>query len=305
MVIFPVGHSWGLFLADLAQAWASESFSCEHTPQYSDFQLWYQKMDSTGELESMMEYWTEQLSGVQQLVYSNNQRGAGQLAHNGGRAKISMSQSVAEGLESTGRSKGATMFSVFLALWAATLCRYYGGQHIVITAPYHGREMRDSEGIIGCFINRLPYCVQVPDRVSARALVGSVSRVAMNVMSNAVVPLGCMVERLGLGSATQLDKLDICRIRLAWQELGGAGAADGGIPTTLGGAKVCQQPLHGPQLKVNYDLRLIAGPDGAGQINGALWFNLEMFTQSTADALMEKLGSIATLAAERPDEELC
>ena len=136
----------------------------------------------------------------------------------------------------------------------------------------------------------------------------------VEAMANSLVPLQSIVdEMVPRGEASASDALcrRLCGIRFAWEQLGGWGArararaagtsCSGGSLPTLGVATLQAVPLHGPHLRLAFDLRLVSRPTADGGISGALWYNAEAFAHDAAGGMMRCLELAAEAMVTSPD----
>ena len=65
-----------------------------------------------------------------------------------------------------------------------------------------------------------------------------------------------------------------------------------------------QQPLFGSELRLGYDLRLMAKLNTDHEVVATLWFNNEGFTQLAADRIIQNLSILADMIATDPEEDV-
>ena len=68
---------------------------------------------------------------------------------------IVLPESLASSLKALGRQENSTLFMVLLAAFQVLLARYSGMDDIAVGSPVAGRNLLESENLIGIFINIL------------------------------------------------------------------------------------------------------------------------------------------------------
>jgi non-ribosomal peptide synthetase component F len=73
----------------------------------------------------------------------------------GGNQGIAIGEEVSVRLRQIGREEGSTLFMVLLASFKVLLMRYTGEEDIAIGIPIANRNRKETEGLIGFFVNSL------------------------------------------------------------------------------------------------------------------------------------------------------
>ncbi len=165
--------------------------------QYADFALWQRSELSGARLEAHLDFWREQLAGAPALLHlpSDRKRPLRQ-SYRGQRLDLHIDAELAQGLVALGRSADATLFMTLLTAFAALLHRYAGQNDIVVGTPVANRTRRESEGLIGLFVNTLALRVDCGGRPDLRTLLARVKQCSLAAYAHQDLPFEKLVEEL-------------------------------------------------------------------------------------------------------------
>ncbi|HYO15771.1 MAG TPA: amino acid adenylation domain-containing protein [Thermoanaerobaculia bacterium] len=125
--------------------------------QYADYALWQQRWLADGSvLDPQLAYWEERLAGSSPAIALpfDRPRPAAQ-SFRGARRAFTVPADLAAALQSLSRRQGATLFMVLLAGFQALLQRFSGQDDLVVGAPVANRRWRETEDLIGFFVNSI------------------------------------------------------------------------------------------------------------------------------------------------------
>ncbi|MFL6293378.1 MAG: amino acid adenylation domain-containing protein, partial [Thermoanaerobaculia bacterium] len=164
--------------------------------QYADFAVWQrEQVAATGEAE--LAYWERRLGGeiAPAELPTDRPRPAVQTFRGGARQLV-LSPDLTARLKRFGREEGATLFMTLLAATQALLSRHSGEHDVAVGAPIAGRQRRETEGLIGCFLNTLVLRTDLSGRPGFRELVSRVREVTLEAYANQDVPFEAVLARL-------------------------------------------------------------------------------------------------------------
>lgn len=121
--------------------------------QYKDYAVW-QKAYLTGDLlEKQLDYWKSKLSGYQTLAFPTDYSRQSKIDYKGGREEFIISKELSTKLRALTKKYGLTLQSVMLSGLNILLNKYTGQDDIVVGSPIAARQHRQTEELIGFFIN--------------------------------------------------------------------------------------------------------------------------------------------------------
>jgi amino acid adenylation domain-containing protein len=196
------GWSVGVFVRELTSLYAAytrgeESPLSELPIQYADYAAWQREHLSGKRLDAQLTYWKEQLSGAPALLTlpTDRPRPAVQRSR-GATASITLPAELVADLRRLGQAHGCTLFMTLLAGWQALLSRYSGQDDIVVGTPVAGRTRRETEDLIGFFVNTLALRTDLSGDPSFEELLRRARETTLGAYAHQDVPFERLVEEL-------------------------------------------------------------------------------------------------------------
>jgi amino acid adenylation domain-containing protein len=165
--------------------------------QYADFAVWQREWLTGPILKEQLVYWRAQLADAPPVLklptdyprpYVQNFRGA--------KLPFGISHELMEQLEALSRAEGVTLFITLLAAFQSLLARYSSQSQIIVGTPIANRNRRETEALIGFFVNTLALRTDLGGDPPFRQLMERVKEVAMGGYSHQDVPFEKLVEEL-------------------------------------------------------------------------------------------------------------
>jgi amino acid adenylation domain-containing protein len=166
--------------------------------QYSDYALWQREWLQGEVLERQMEYWKRQLESLPpplELPGAMPGRPAGN-EHAGAEHRFTVPAKLFLALQQAGRKLHTTLHMTLLAAFQLLLCRYCGQEDIVVASPVAGRNHKQTEELIGFFVNTLLFRTDLSGNLSVDELLSRVRHVALGAYANQDLPFERLVEAL-------------------------------------------------------------------------------------------------------------
>ncbi len=291
------GWSVGVFFKELGTLYAAFSAG-QPSPlgalkvQYVDYTLWQRQWLQGEVLDKHLEYWKQQLVGVEPLdLKTDRPRGPMQGAR-GALYRFSLSRELMEGLKALSRKQGATLFMTLLTGFNALLARYTRQQDIVVGTSVANRGRAEIEELIGFFINTLALRTQVGGNPRFSELLERVRKVTLEAYTHQEAPFDRVVE------AVQPER-DLTRTPLfqVFFELQNAPAPKVELP----GLKLSPEDLETGTAKFDLVVGMSETPDGLSAIAE---YNTDLFDPSTIERMMEHYQVLLAGAVARPEARL-
>ncbi|MGY2407835.1 amino acid adenylation domain-containing protein, partial [Pseudomonas sp. SDO5222_S391] len=165
--------------------------------QYADYAVWQRDWMEAGERARQLDYWREQLGGVQPVLELpfDHQRPA-VPTHRGARLNIPLATALLEDLKALAQREGVTLFMLLLASYQVLLHRYSGQQDIRVGVPIANRNRMETEGLIGFFVNTQVLKAEIDGQTSVAQLLAQVKQRALEAQSHQDLPFEQLVEAL-------------------------------------------------------------------------------------------------------------
>ncbi len=196
------GWSIKIFLRELSTLHTAFSIG-EPSPlpklpiQYADFAYW-QRQWLTGEvLETLLNYWKQQLKEAPPLLELPTDRPRPSIQTYRGAKQVSeLSPSLSQGLKTLSRQASVTLFITLLSAFKLLLSRYTGQTNIVVGTPIAGRNRTELENLMGFFINTQVLYTDLSGNPSFHELLSRVREVALGAYAHQELPFEKLVEEL-------------------------------------------------------------------------------------------------------------
>ena len=184
--------------------------------QYADFAQWQRRTLQGAQLDRLLAYWKEQLSGLpEQLTLATDRPRPAVVSYRGDRVAFSLSARLTAELRTIGRRERATLYMTLLAAWQLLLCRYSGQSDIVVGSPVAGRNRPELEGMIGFFVNTLLLRVDLSGEPTFLELLQRVRKAALGAYAHPDLPFEKLVEELR--PERSLSHSPLCQVLFAFQ----------------------------------------------------------------------------------------
>ena len=193
------GWSLGVLLKELIEAYrqcaAGEVPAFSELPiQYADYSVWQRRWLEGDGATAQRAAWKRLLEGAPRLRLPAD--GTFESATAGIGKRITLPADVTQKVKALATAQGATPFMVLLAAYVTLLSRYTGQDDIVIGSPVASRTHAELENVVGCFMNPLPFRVNLSGAPTFRELIGRVGAVALDVYANQHVPFDLLVRMM-------------------------------------------------------------------------------------------------------------
>jgi Condensation domain len=181
------GQSVRVFLDELSALYnakhAGRQANLPELPvQYVDYVVWQWQRLQDGELQRLMDYWTDQLANAPAALHMPAGRPPllPSRGSTGARQELRMASRLLQRLHALCQRQNVTPYMVLLATWVTLLHRYSGEGDILIGTHLANRNRLEVERLIGCFtsllvvlrndLSRDPPFIELLERVRKTAL---------------------------------------------------------------------------------------------------------------------------------------
>ncbi|MFL6332079.1 MAG: amino acid adenylation domain-containing protein [Pyrinomonadaceae bacterium] len=194
------GWSMNLFVHEMSvlyEAYASGAEPALPVPavQYADYAAWQQGWLRGEVLERQLSYWRRQLAGAPPaLELPTDFPRPPVQTYRGAHQKFHLPSHLAERLRELSRREGATLFMTLLGAFQVLLARYSGQHDIVVGSDIANRNFKETEPLIGFFINQLVLRTDMSDDPTFVELLGRVRATALDAYVHQDVPFEKVVE---------------------------------------------------------------------------------------------------------------
>jgi len=165
--------------------------------QYTDFAVWQRKYITNENLESQLNYWLEHLERMPKDhgIKLDNSRGKVQ-PHQGRLHRKMLSHDMTTKLICYCQTNSLTPFMVLQTVFALLLAKHSGETDFVMGLIVAGRTQRETESLIGLFVNSLVLRSRFTPSQTFQQCLAENKNVILDAYANQNVPFDLLVERL-------------------------------------------------------------------------------------------------------------
>jgi len=283
------GWSQGILLQELAAlyaAFAAGAPSPFPAPrlQYADFAVWQRRRLHGEVLEEQLAWWRRQLPPpLPVLRLPTDRPRAANQPFQAGTVERTLPADLADELRALGRARGASLFMVLLAAFAAVLERTTGDGRILVGTPVAGRNRVEVEGLVGFFLNTLILPVGLEGDPRFDTLLAGTAETALGAFAHQDLPLETLLQELRLERGARGP----FQVMLLLQNLR--------PPAPIRVPGLTLSPLFTEwQMDLGtsiFDLGLTVEEDGP-ELRAVLTYNARLFEEATAGRLLGRLAAL-------------
>ncbi|MFK0167153.1 condensation domain-containing protein, partial [Rhizobium sp. NPDC090279] len=261
--------------------------------QYADFAQWQRDWLSGPVLERQLDYWRDQLAGLEPLELPTDRPRTPQRVPAGDTVAFSIPAGLAQRLSELGRSRGATPFMVLLSGFQALLARYTGQNDLAVGTPIAGRTRLEVEPLIGFFINTLVLRTELSGDPSFGELVERVRETALTAYAHQDVPFERLVDELQ--PERDLSRNPLFQVMFVFQNT---------APVHFDLSGLVAEPLTAPWEVAKFDLTLQLEEGSEGDLLAELEYATALFDRATIERMAGHYVRLLEHAAADPEAQL-
>ncbi|QRK05609.1 amino acid adenylation domain-containing protein [Archangium violaceum] len=260
--------------------------------QYADFATWQREWLKGDALEQQLSWWKQQLAGAPPVLElpTDRPRPPAQTFH-GAHLELPLPSSLSTSVQTLSRQEGVTPFMTFLAAYQALLARYSGQTDFVVGSPIIGRNRREVEGLVGCFLNTLALRMDTSGDVSFRELLGRVRKTCVAAFAHQDMPFEQLVD--ALQPVRDLSRSPLFQVMFAHQLMPPA--------LSLPGVSASEFPFEPGMAKFDLTLFVRETPNGLVSV----WeYNTDLYEEATVERMAAHYVRLLEGAVAHPEQKL-
>ncbi|MGZ4112977.1 MAG: non-ribosomal peptide synthetase, partial [Tumebacillaceae bacterium] len=259
--------------------------------QYADYAVWQREWLQGEVLESQLAYWKQQLAGELPMLELPTDRPRPAVAsHRGAVHRFVLPRELTEDLRAMCQREGVTLYMLLLAAFQTLLHRYTGQDDILVGSPTANRAARETEGLIGFFVNMLVMRTDFSGELTFRELLGQVRDVALSALANQDVPFEKLVEELQTDRDMSYSPLFQVLFQVHQEEA-----------FRLHGLNVENLEVTNGTAKTDLSLPIFEVCD---ELVGRLEYSTDLFDEGTIAAMVVHFQTLLAAIVERPEEKI-
>ena len=125
--------------------------------QYQDYALWQRNYFTKAVLQEKLHFWEKQLQGLKPLNLPLDKKRPKLPSRAAGLTQLRLNADLANRLQAASVQEEVTLFTLLLTSFKVLLYKYTGQKDICVGSPVANRPLQELEGLIGFFLNALPF----------------------------------------------------------------------------------------------------------------------------------------------------
>ncbi|MEH2026224.1 amino acid adenylation domain-containing protein [Nostoc sp.] len=167
--------------------------------QYADFAHWQRQWLQGKVLQTQLNYWQKQLAAAPPLLELPTDRPRPSVQSFRGRSEfLKLNQDLTQKLKRLSQESGTTLFMTLLTAFTLLLSRYSGQEDIIVGSAIANRNRRETEALIGFFVNTLALRTNLQGNPTFLELLERVKQVTLDGYDHQDLPFEKLVDELGL-----------------------------------------------------------------------------------------------------------
>ncbi|HEX6913487.1 MAG TPA: amino acid adenylation domain-containing protein, partial [Longimicrobium sp.] len=291
------GWSMGVLVRELTELYTAEAEGrapalADLPVQYADYAVWQRARLAGGVMEAQLGYWRQALEDLPALELPTDRPRPAAQTYRGGRVRMELDAGVSEAVRGLARREGATVFMTLVAALQLLLSRLSGQEDFAVGSPIAGRTRRETEGLIGFFLNNLVLRADLSGDPTFRRLLARVRETTLAAFAHDDVPFEKLIEELK-------PPRDPSRTPF-FQVLANQLPAEAAGPLRLG--QVTAELLEPAEPEAKFDLTLYLAD--ADELVLVLVYNADLFDDTTARRMLDSFSVLLAAGVAAPDRRV-
>ena len=261
--------------------------------QYADYACWQQNSMRGDALEKHLAYWRRQLGGdlpVLELPTDNPRPEV--MSHEGAHERVTIPAELPDFLKGLSKQHGVTLFMTLLSAYAVLLHHHSGQPCVLIGTSVSGRDLKATEGLIGCLLNQIALRVDLSGDPTFVELLERVRQMVIESFAHQALPFDMAVEHLQ--QKRDLSRTPVFQVMFVLQNTPMSVLEFAGLRLT---------PWEIESGTSRFDLTLDLS-DRAGRLDGWLEYKTGLFNAHTAGLMGKHFQGILSKVVAQPDLKL-
>jgi amino acid adenylation domain-containing protein len=293
------GWSRDVFYSELAMLYkhhakAGEKALPDLPIQYGDFAIWQRRWLEGGIVREQLDYWREKLRGPAPLLELPADKARPKVqSHRGAVRRSQLPQTLGDSLKKMAQTEGVTLFMLLLAAFKVLMHRYTGLEDIVVGSPVANRNRKETEGLVGFFVNTLALRTDLSGSPTFRELLGRVRETSLGAYAHKDAPFEKLVEELNPQRSLSYTPLFQVMFLLQKEPL---------RKLVLPGLELEALPVDEGTAKCDVTLCVTEITEG---LTTAIEYNTDLFEPETIDRMLEHYEVLLEGIISNPAQRIC
>jgi amino acid adenylation domain-containing protein len=262
--------------------------------QYADFTRWQRDQFETGAWTTQIESWRRRLAGVPPLELPTDHPRPPIRSARGQLYPLVLSPELSDSVRALSLREGTTPFMTLLAAFQLLLGRWSGQEDFAVGSPVANRTRRETEPVIGYFVNMVALRADLSGNPTVRELLSRVRDVTLEAVENQEIPLEILIP--AVNPQRDASRSALFQVMFVLQNNPHPNIS------SLGLALAPLDRDHGTGTS-KFDLSL-GFEDTAGGFSGSVEFSTDLFEAQTIERLSHQYVKLLETLGADPERRL-
>ncbi|MGL5972267.1 MAG: amino acid adenylation domain-containing protein, partial [Oscillospiraceae bacterium] len=257
--------------------------------QYKDYSEWI----LTKDMSLQQKFWTNELQGIQTLELPYDTARANEKTMNGSNVYLNLDENYTINIIEFCQKYGVTEYMLFVSILNVMLRKYSGQEDIVIGSPVYGRTIKETENIMGMFVNTLPIRTYPSGDKTYNNYLKEVQDICLNSLENQEYPFEEIIKNIDVTrDATRNPVFDVMLVLQNNEEV------------ELKTKDLTLKMIEHKGNTAKFDLLLSITPNNNKYILD-LEFSTDLFSEQSAERFLKSFKEILSSILENPKNKIC
>lgn len=257
--------------------------------QFRDYSEWMRIRD----MSKQEEYWKSQFDEEPSVLDIPTDYPRQQIqSYAGAISEIVLSKEKTEQIKILSGKTGTTEYMVFLAAFMIVLSKYSRQEDIVIGSPISGRTHKDTETMLGMFVNTLAMRGKPEKDKSFADFLNEIKHICLDAYENQEYPFEELVE--AVGATRDVSRNPLFDVMMTMQN---------NEDTVIGLEEINVELLESETVTAKFDLSVDIF-DNAGCYCISMEYCSDLFTEATATRILTHLEHVLTIVFSDTDKKI-
>jgi acyl transferase domain-containing protein len=257
--------------------------------QYRELAM-QQRGDLARDGATLVGFWKRHLAGVPPLLTLATRPRPATRSYQGARYGFRIAADLVARVTAVARREQATLYMALLATFQTLLFRLTGQEDFCVGTPIAGRGQRETERIIGCFMNTLPIRADLAGEPTFLDLLQRVRRATLDAFAHQALPFGRIVQELQPARSTSHTPL--------FQVVFDFNNTPPPAPPAW--TDLAVEAFGAPMPTAKTDMIVDLWRAGAGEVLGAIEYDLALFAASDIERIAATFTRVLDGVAANP-----
>ena len=193
------GTSMGIFIEELCKLYDGETIENSTQIDYLDYAVWEERYHKTTSFANSKLFWVNQYQKNIPVLDMPTTYARGQArSYKGEKISTILEEELTSKLYKACKKYNTTPYIFLMSIYYILLYKYTGNEDIVVGSPIVGRKQKETENMIGMFVNTLTIRQNIQSKESFESFLKRMTEYLLTCFSHQDYPFDELIENLNI-----------------------------------------------------------------------------------------------------------